>query len=245
MCKICNKIEIVNAIDVNSKEFIDKLWELFSLTPSQLSVYNPTIVNYIEEILQNETVENSVKIGKNKKNFDANIYNFSLFKTGNFIENIKNIKTYYKVDNQEQAFTSLVNTTMGSELSVEKYQVKHITETSKVFVDADKNELLTYYTRDNKARPSHMALGGTTMLKNDKRWNRIIKVLGEWNCRCAIFESEDNILRNPPKLEEYKEAYSISDVDVISGKVITFSERHPVFDTNLEVLRKQYKKQDW
>lgn len=245
MCKICNKIEIVNAIDINSKEFIDKLWELFSLTPSQLSVYNPTIVNYIEEILQNEVIENSVKVGKNKKNFDANIYNFSLFKTGNFIENIKTIKTYYKPDNQEQAFTSLVNTTMGSELSVEKYQVKHITETTSQWYKPDV-EILTYISEgDSKVRPQHRKLDGTTMLKTDKRWNELLKYLSQYNCRCSIEVSENQKLVNPPIVEPLTETYQVSDIDIIKNKVIVFGENHPVWDNKNPIIRRQRKKENW
>ncbi len=248
MCNICNNsiLDIKNAVDVTSKEFIDKLWEIFGMDANKISVFNPEIVAYIEELLLAEAIPNSIMGVKNIKNFKNNLYNFSLYKTGSFFENVKMIKSLYKdPEKQVQLFESELNTTMGSNLVVEKHQVNHLTETNKVFIDTPSKLLLTYTTEDSKARPMHNKLNGTTLPKTDEKWNRIIKYLSEWNCRCIITESENNVFKDAPVMEKYKESYTISDVDVISGKVITFNENHPCFESDNPILRKQFKKQNW
>jgi hypothetical protein len=243
MCNICNyKLEIKNEMN---QDFYNLLWKYFSLKPGDISIFNPEIIRYIEEYLRENMASNPIKGKNNIKNFDNNIYNFSLYKTGGIMQTLKNIKSNKKIEvgEQDMIYQQLINT-QSVELDVEQYQVQHITETSKKFTDG--KQLLTYVSEgDSKVRPTHRQLDGTTMLSDDKRWGRIMKELSMWNCRCSIEIADKQILVNPPILGPYKEAYVISDVDVISGKVITFSEQHPVFSNNDPILRKKYKKQTW
>lgn len=244
MCNICNNsiLNIKNAVDVTSKEFIDKLWEIFGMDANKISVFNPEIVAYIEELLLAEAIPNSIKGGANNKNFNNNLYNFSLYKTANFMETAKNIKNNYPKSQQVQLFETQMNTVMGSELVVEKFQVEHITSLSKTFKDSGKSDLLTYVSYvDKRTRPTHLSLNKTTLPKNDSRWARILLELQEWNCRCFITESEDKLFLEPQKLEDYKESNVISKMDIVSGRVITFSENHPVYGLDNQVIRKQRK----
>ncbi len=246
MCNICNNsiLDIKNAVDVTSKEFIDKLWEIFALDANKISVFNPEIVKYIEELLLEEAIPNSIKGNANNKNFNNNLYNFSLYKTANFMETAKNIKNNFPKSQQVQLFQSKMNTVMGSELVVEKYQVEKVTTLSKTFKDSAKSDLLTYVSYvDKRTRPVHLSLNKTTLPKNDSRWARLLKELSEYNCRCFVTESEDKKFLEPPKLEDYVEANEISKIDIVSGRVITFSENHPVYSglDNQVIIRKQRK----
>lgn len=241
MCNICNyKLEIKNEMN---QDFYNLLWQYLGAKVGDISVFNPVVIAYIEEYLRENMAEKPTKGKNNIKNLDNNIYNFALYKTGGIMQSLKDIKTNIKEAEQEMIYQQLINV-QSAELDVEQYQVEHITETTQKFTDGRK--LLTYVSEgDSKVRPTHRQLDGTTMLSDDKRWSRIMKELSAWNCRCSIENAESQILVNPPILGPYKEAYVISDVDVISGKVITFSEQHPVFQNNDPILRKKYKKQTW
>lgn len=243
MCNICVKYnsEIKNE---TNQDLYDLLFKYLGAKVSDISVFNPIVIAYIEEYLRENMADKPTKGKNNIKNLDNNIYNFSLYKAGGIMQFIKDINKNVKSDEQELIYQKLINV-QSAELNVEQYQVQHITETTQQFTDTRK--LLTYVSEgDSKVRPTHRQLDGTTMLSDDKRWNRLIKELSEWNCRCSIEVAETQKLVNPPNIGPYeKKGYVISDVDVISGKVITFSEQHPVFQNNDPILRKKFKKQTW
>jgi hypothetical protein len=234
------KLNIKNAIN---SEFEQMFMEYLNMKGGDISLYDPRITAYMEEYLRSNITPNYTKGKNNIKNFDANLYNFALFKTGNILNNLKDIKKKVVESEQEMIYQKLLNV-QSAELDVEQYQVEHITQTTAQFANGVK--LLVYVTeQDKNVRDTHRLLQGTSMFSNDSRWNRVIKEMEAWNCRCTIEVAQQQILKPSPDLGPYKESYSISDVDVMSGKVITFNEQHPVFENADPILRKKYKKQDW
>ena len=242
MCNICARYnsEIKNE---TNHDLYDLLFKYLGAKVSDISIFNPIVISYIEEYLRENMADKPTKGKNNIKNLDNNIYNFSLYKAGGIMQFIKDINKNVKQDEQELIYQKLINT-QSAELNVEQYQVEHITETTEKFISTTK--LLTYVSEgDSKVRPTHRRLDGTTMISTDKRWNRIINELSEYNCRCSIEIAETQKLVEPPKLEPYKPiGYKVSDVDIIKNKVIIFSEQHPVFDNKEPILRRKRKKED-
>jgi hypothetical protein len=253
MCQVYNydwvytnpigNLHLLQNIDSNiDKEIADYLLKMFG-SETEISNLSPTLLNYIYAQFQAKNVLKKSRNIITARSSSNSIYNFSVAKTNNFLNNIKALKKE-KVD--VSTLKSYSNLILSTQQSVEVNHVDHISNQVSTILDSGKSELLHYVSEnDSKVRHEHKEASGTILPKSDSFWNDAVHLLAQFNCRCTIINALSGSEMNP-KGKNYKYAESkkssISEIDLKSGKAGLFSENLPVFQNASPLIRKYYRK---
>ena len=198
---------------------------------------------------------NNVKTIKYKRSLADNIYQFAAAKTYKMLSDFR----IFDKNLNENILKENINKFIESNLNKINVETNHIEKVSDITNKSIESKYLKYITQeDSKVRNWHSQFNNLILTNDSPMWSKVVKVLGEWNCRCKIVAynpSKEELSESALKINELKDderlQQKIKDINKKNGndviiniddnRIFAFNENTLIKDMPT-ILRKRFNK---